>query len=57
MKIKNGMKIQQKPPRRFSQAKYHRWEFLTFKKKMITKDIEKPRFQMTGYKNFLIKKN
>ena len=37
MKIKNEdeMKIQQKPPRRFSQAKYHRWEFFTFKK-MIT---------------------
>ena len=31
------MKIQQKPPRRFSQAKYHRWEFLTFRfKKIIT---------------------
>ena len=28
---------QQKPPRRFSQAKYHRWEFLTFAfKEMIT---------------------
>ena len=28
---------QQKSPRRFSQAKYHRWEFLTFRfKKMIT---------------------
>ena len=40
MKIyKNKMKIQQqqKPPRRFFQAKYHRWEFLTFRfKKMIT---------------------
>ena len=44
MKIKNEnedikMKCQQqKPPWRFSQAKYHRWEFLTFrfKKKMIT---------------------
>ena len=35
--INNKMKIQQKPPRRFSQAKYHRWEFLTFRfKKMIT---------------------
>ena len=37
------MKIQQqqKPPRRFSQAKYHRWEFLTFrfKKKMITEAL------------------
>ena len=38
MKIKNEMKningkmkIQQKPPRRFSQAKYHLWEFLTLK--------------------------
>ena len=30
--INNKMKIQQKPPRRFSQAKYHRWEFLTLKK-------------------------
>ena len=34
------MKIQQqqqKPPRRFSKAKYHRWEFLTFDlKKMVT---------------------
>ena len=28
---------EQKPPWRFSQAKYHRWEFLTFDfKKMIT---------------------
>ena len=40
MKIyKNEMKIQQqqKPPRRFFQAKYHRWELLTFRfKKMIT---------------------
>ena len=28
---------QQKPPRGFSQVKYHRWEFLTFGfKKMIT---------------------
>ena len=49
MKIKNEMKMQkwnenemkiqqqqQKPPQRFSQAKYHRWEFLTFWfKKMI----------------------
>ena len=32
MKNTNGkMKIQQKPPRRFSQAKYHLWEFLTLK--------------------------
>ena len=29
------MKIQQKPSRRFPQATYHRWEFLTFRK-MIT---------------------
>ena len=28
---------EQKPPQRFSQAKYHHWEFLTFDlKKMIT---------------------
>ena len=32
MKIKNEMKINnnKKPPRRFSQAKYHGCEFLTF---------------------------
>ena len=24
----NEMKVQQKPPQRFFQAKYHRWEFL-----------------------------
>ena len=36
------MKIQQqKPPRRFSQAKYHRWKFLTFKK-MITEVLLVP---------------
>ena len=29
------MKIQQKPSRRFPQATYYRWEFLTFRK-MIT---------------------
>ena len=32
MKNNNKMKIQQKPPWRFSQAKYHHWEFLNFKK-------------------------
>ena len=40
MKNKNEMKIQQqqKAPRRFSQANYHRWEFLTLDfKKIITK--------------------
>ena len=30
--INNKMKMQQKPPWRFSQAKYYRWEFLTLKK-------------------------
>ena len=36
------MKMQQKPHRRFSQAKYHRWEFLTFFKKMITEVLVLP---------------
>ena len=38
MKIENeDQQQQQKPPQRISQAKYHRWEFLTFDlKKMIT---------------------
>ena len=31
MKIENeDQQQQQKPPQRISQAKYHRWEFLTF---------------------------